>query len=137
MSRREYKSGSKFAFWRWKDIVSNGELYLRRLHLLQTPVFSIFVHWIKKPDDEVPLHDHPISFLSIVLKGWYREQRAEASHYVRWFNLIRANTAHRILEVSNGGVVTLVLSGSPRRTWGFHTPQGWVSWRDYYKGVTN
>lgn len=27
---KRYKSGSKWAVWRWMDIILNGKLYLRR-----------------------------------------------------------------------------------------------------------
>lgn len=130
--RREYKSGSSFALWRWKDVVQDGELYLRRLHLIQTPWFSIFVHWIPRPDRDEFLHDHPVTFLSIVLKGWYFEVRESSQRMVRWFNFVHATDAHRIIYVHPTGAITLVFSGPPQRVWGFHTYKGWVSWRDYY-----
>ena len=47
---RRYKSGTRWCAWRWTDVVLRGELYLRRLHLVQTPWFSLMLHWIPRPD---------------------------------------------------------------------------------------
>lgn len=140
-ANRRYKSGSGFALWRWTDIITDGSLYLRRLHLIQVPhVGAVMLHWIKRPDLARDLHDHPVSFLSIVLRGSYYEfvpnlARAPFGmelRHVRWWNYKRATDAHRIIDVFGPrGVVTLVFAGPKRRNWGFHTPQGWVRWQDY------
>lgn len=139
---RKYKSGSRFAFWRWTITDSD---YIRRLHIIMTPWFAICLHFIRKPDVEPHLHDHPVSFLSLVLKGWYRERRRQSgvgaygfsitrllTH--RWYNFIRASEwdQHKIVEVSPGGCITLCFMTGKKRDWGFHTENGWVGWREYY-----
>lgn len=147
---RKYKSGSSFAVWRWTDIETDGSLYLRRLHLLQIPhVGAVMLHWIVRPDRARDLHDHPVSFLSIVLRGSYTErvpsftyhdtsfctyetQNCYKQRYIRWWNYKRAADSHRITYVFGPrGVLTLVFAGPKRRNWGFLTAEGWVRWQDY------
>lgn len=144
MVKRMYKSGSGFAFWRWTDVETDGSLYLRRLHLVQIPhVGAIMLHWIKRADRGRVLHDHPVSFLSVVLRGWYFEDVPKSFldrnrtkvRPIRWFNFKRATDAHRISYVPSTGVLTLVFAGPKRRNWGFHTPSGWVRWQDYKEKV--
>src|SRR4249919_419993 len=69
---RMYKTGSKWALWRWSWA---PDKFIVRLHLLKTPWFAICMHWINHADAEPFLHDHPVSFLSVILRGWYDEAR--------------------------------------------------------------
>ncbi len=158
--RRMYRSGSRYSLWRWTDVTLDGALYLRRLHLIQTPWFAIMLHWILRPDPQPDLHDHPVTFLSLVLRGWYREwvpapawfpsaplrvlrNQGSAVRYTvtgwwqrrevtRW-RLFRPTDRHRICDVSPGGCVTLCFAGPVRRSWGFWTSGGFVEWREYGK----
>lgn len=112
--------------------------YIKRLHVVKTPIGAICLHWIMKPDAEPHLHDHPVSFLSLILRGGYCETRAQGLKYAhrtrRWFNFIRASEydRHRIIYVAPK-TLTLCLMGPKTREWGFHTENGWVYWRDYNK----
>jgi hypothetical protein len=92
-----------------------------------------------KPDAEPWLHDHPVSFLSLVLRGKYAEIRqnmGELSPRIRvrtWFNFIRADKyeRHRII-FTRPNTLTLCFMGPKTRDWGFHTSRGWIMWKDYY-----
>lgn len=93
------------------------------------------LHWIVRPDPQPDPHDHPVTFLSIVLRGGYTEWRPEIPlHVVRWFNLIRSTDVHRITYVKPG-TLTLAIAGPKVRDWGHHTPAGWVDWRTYQREV--
>lgn len=134
MKARTYKSGTVWCFWRWTEVDSE---YIVRLHVVKAPWFAICVHWIKKPDPEPYLHDHPVSFLSIILRGGYSELRATPSGWGtvrhRWFNLVKARADDRhTIESVKPGTVTLCFMGPKAREWGFHTPTGWVMWKGYY-----
>src|SRR5271168_3248672 len=118
---RLYKSGTTWCFWRWT--ITDSE-YITRLHLLKTPWFAVCLHWINKPDPEPYLHDHPVSFLSIILRGGYNEKRSFAggpaqvlSHSS--FNLVFAdpNDRHTIVAVKPK-TITLALMGPKIREWG-------------------
>ena len=134
--RREYKTGSMYALWRWKDIYWRGELYLRRLILIQCPLFSVMLHFIKSPDRQRHLHDHPVSMLSIILSGSYWEATGSRLNYRlryrKWFNWIPATKKHRITHV-HGKCITLCFAGRRVREWGFYTEHGWVQWQQYHK----
>jgi hypothetical protein len=137
---RKYVSGTRWCVWRWTDVDSE---YITRLHVIKTPWFAICLHWIHKPDPEPYLHDHPVTFLSVVLRGGYTEMRRKLwqsdgrwnrKHEVRWFNWVRADgrDQHSICEVKPR-TLTLCFMGPKTREWGFHTMDGWVYWKDYYR----
>lgn len=144
---RLYKSGTGWCFWRWTDVDSE---YITRLHILKTPYFAVCLHWINSPDVEPWLHDHPVSFLSVILRGKYAELRKRPGKPLellvhRWFNFIRASDkdSHRITLVRKN-TLTLCFMGPKTREWGFHVgdllqpaptifgPAGWIHWKDYY-----
>lgn len=150
---RWYVSGTKSCAWRWSDVVLRGARYLLRLHLVKLAWGdpeqggALMLHWIEKPDPQPDPHDHPVPFLSIVLRGGYVEEREAARptrrsvgrwpngrwfevRRVRWLNLIRSRDVHRIISVEPG-TLTLCIAGPKRREWGFHTVSGWVAWRPY------
>lgn len=139
---RLYKTGTKWCVWRWT--LTDAE-YIKRLHVIKTPWFAICLHWILKPDPEPHLHDHPVSFLSLILRGGYCEHRAikgkdgrwignpmHKTH--RWYNWIRASEGdrHRIVHVFPK-TLTICFMGPKTREWGFWTDSGWVYWKDYNK----
>lgn len=155
MYNRKYKSGTIWCFWRWTQTDSE---YIRRLHILKTPWFAICLHWILKPDPEPFLHDHPVTFLSIILRGGYGEKRwsPERGYHTtvhRWFNWIRASVLDRhTINYVKPHTVTLCFMGPKIREWGFSIPDpieeehetgiydqfgaehpsGWAMWKDYY-----
>lgn len=143
--RRKYKSGSRWAFWRWTEVPSE---FITRLHLIMTPWFAIVLHWIRKPDPEPHLHDHPVTFLSLILRGGYNELREHGPsgpnkdpsdrrwRRRRWFNFFRASPQdrHRITHC-DPRTTTLCFMGPKRREWGYHTPFGWVHYKEYQRRV--
>ena len=130
LRHRKYKSGTKWCFWRWTDVDSE---YITRLHVIKTPWFAVCLHWLNKPDPEPYLHDHPVTFLSIILRGGYGEKRGNKGTWrpVAVFNWVRATDKHSIVDVLPG-TLTICFMGPKTREWGFHTPDGWVYWKDYY-----
>lgn len=136
--RREYKSGTGWCLWRWTRVESE---YILRLHVLKTPWWAICLHWINKPDKEPWLHDHPVSFLSLFLRGGYAEKRVRQNskeHKLelivhRRFNFIKGDPfdKHTIILV-RPNTLTLALMGPKTREWGFHVPGGWIMWKRYY-----
>lgn len=134
--------------WSFLDVFNipdpTGRLvYLKRLRVVQTPLFGLYVHWINLPDDDRDPHDHPWNFLSAVLRGGYTEVVykydehsdgptlvAETTHG-RWSaHRMPTDRAHRITHLQPQ-TVTLILTGRRSRDWGFWTEAGWVPWRQY------
>lgn len=116
---------------------------------------SVRIHHIRRPDQDRDLHDHPWNARTIVLRGWYREERisdgltaadlrAQAAAGVAaifqrtTFHRTMGYTGrllfgqyHRINEVSPGGVWTLFITWKKRGTWGFLVDGKKVPWRQY------
>lgn len=136
---RKYRTGTRWCIWRWSEVDSE---YITRLHIIKTPWFAVCLHWLHKPDPEPFLHDHPVTFLSIILRGGYVEVRRRVkpdglTHLSLrrryWLNFIQATNqdCHRIVQVKPH-TLTLCLMGPKRREWGFHTREGFIYWRNYY-----
>lgn len=145
-SNRVGKPAEKWAFWRWYDIILEGELYLSRLNLLKTPWFSVKLHWIHRPDPDRDLHDHPWWFASLVLSGGYEEYESRdpanqpgQARDINWFNYKNKTTAHRISKVKPN-TITLILAGPKDREkdWGFYDADTlkFIHWKEY-EGVGN
>lgn len=107
--------------------------YLCRLRIVQTPWFGLYLHRIGTPDSRPTLHDHPWNFVSIVLRGGYRERRAYdgVDHHIRWVNIKRAEGLHWIDSLDRNPTWTLVLVGRRRREWGYVDADG--NWSHYCK----
>ena len=135
----------------------DGSPYLTRLRILQTPWFGIYLHKIHSPDADRDHHDHPWSFVSVVLRGGYMEERKvplPTLHAIpgeprQWFwarrwlhrtpftiGFRRATDLHRITTLDRKPTWTLVIVGPRRRDWGFQTDGGWVSADDYFKATS-
>ncbi len=116
-----------------KKIISlDGSPYLTRYTIFRCPLFGVFLHHIHRSDSDRSLHDHPWSFVSVILKGGYTEElRLRPGHHeVGWRGpgsiLVRpAKAAHRV--TMNSPTWSLVLVGRRSRDWGYHTESGWVS----------
>lgn len=105
--------------------------YLLRWFVIpRNTVFNIYLHCIIRNDDDRALHDHPWWNLSIILKGSYREIMPNGQRVLRRgsIRLRRPIAAHR-LEVVDGPVWTLFITGPRVREWGFYCPQGWKHWK--------
>lgn len=118
-----------------------GDNYLRRWFCIpRNRWFNVYLHMIKRSDDDRALHDHPWLNCSIVLAGGYFEHtiayggvesrtwRGRGSVTFR-----RAKAAHR-LEVDKSRepfALSLFITGPRIRQWGFHCPKGWRHWQEF------
>lgn len=100
---------------------------------------SIRVHHIRREDNDRHLHDHPWNARTIILRGWYFEERPEVlingcpsiarrqpPAWRRPGDTTRLNFGeyHRISEVAPDGCWTLFFTWRYRGKWGF-----WVDGR--------
>lgn len=108
--------------------------------------FALRLHYIAREDRDRAFHDHPATFVSLVLTGGYAEWRPtsavpnfrgagiedhyEVLRYPGSIALRRYTDRHRIVSVLPG-TTTLVLWFRKRQSWGFFTPGGKVHWQDY------
>lgn len=119
----------------------DGSLYLRRWWLFSTPLGGVLLHRMSAPDARPTLHDHPFSFVSIVLRGGYVEDRLDpmtftvSGHVVRRVNVVRKHDAHTITRLLRNPTWTLLLVGKHHRTWGFWEPGEARSWNHVPDGA--
>ena len=124
------------------DVGVEGDPYLDRLRLVQTPLFAVFLHHIHKEDGDRDCHDHPWWFASLVLTGGYREivcpDKTNPSDFGvrvrRPFSgaTLRRRASHTITHIT-GPLWTLVITGPSHGTssWGFWPDGKFVPWRAY------
>lgn len=97
--------------------------------------FSIRFHHIMQPDSDRHLHDHPWDAQTMVIRGWYLEER-EGSRKLIMRNAgdtasLKFGEFHRIHYVGDGGVLTLFVTFKYGGTWGFKVNGKKVPWREY------
>lgn len=138
--RRRAAAGYRWALLRYFEVPDQADptrVHLRRLRIVQTPWFAVYIHWIYLPDTDRDPHDHPWPFASWIIRGGYTERvfttRDSAIRHRRgrWsVHRLTTRVAHQI-DVLDSATTTLVLVGRRSREWGFWTEEGWVPWRRY------
>ncbi len=124
---------SKNRKWKLGHWFTVGD-YLKRLYLFETPWCSVWLQRIGGPDPSNDLHDHPLTFFSLILWGRYVEDMEAGpdelfstySKFRAWFNFKRAEDRHRIVWTYGKPVYTLLFCGPRRREWGFIVDGQWV-----------
>ena len=94
------------------------------------------VHQIMRSDNDRALHDHPWSYLTVILKGGYWEITDDGR---RWYGpgsvLWRPYGSRHRLELPEGcDCWSLFVTFKKRGSWGFYTRNGWVQHNDYVDG---
>lgn len=97
--------------------------YLERYYLGQLGPVRLYIHRFVA-SDPAGLHDHPFRrALSIILAGWYFEDRGAQRVRRRWFNLLGPDDFHRVVLPDNGRDVWTLFMHAPRtKAWGFLRP---------------
>lgn len=133
------------------DAVEPDKTYLRRWRIIQTPLFSIYLHKIFLPDRDRPMHDHPFNFWSLILKGGYMERVSdtrEASSFMDptietnfWgplsWHKMPIEYCHNIDRLKKVPTWTLVFVGRRQKDWGFVVGpnRGWVQHDEYLSEI--
>lgn len=154
IARLAIKLATKNPYFHLKH--ADGSYYMERYWLIGPNFtgYTVRLHIGHTPDLDRAMHDHPWGFVSVVLRGWYHEQRPLvadpcfdgdspqeiATVTVREAGSIakrRATDRHRISVVAPDGYVSLFIAGPKRHWWGFFTPKGKVHWQDYESAHNN
>lgn len=109
---------------------------LFRCELLATKPIKAMIHRFVPNARDKDCHDHPRSFLTLVLRGGYDDVRPDGTIERLRAPTIRyrqAEHAH-ITNVHPDGALTFVIMGPVRRKWGFWRDGKWWS-RDLYEKV--
>lgn len=128
-----------------------GDDYMHRYYLFLKDrkkfPFNVTLHKIVKSDDPI-FHDHPWSYLTIVLKGGYWEHTPVVNsegkifaEFSRWRgpgSIIwrRAKEFHWLELDGDRPATTLFFMGPQKRDWGFlvdrtKTKKQWIQWEHY------
>jgi hypothetical protein len=111
-----------------------GDDYLRRWWVIpRNPWVNVYLHDIRKSDDDRAFHDHPWMNSSFLISGSYLEhtpdglfERKAGDYVVRG-----AQQLHRLEVAPGSSAISLFITGPKLREWGFACPQGWVHWKDF------
>ncbi len=106
--------------------------YLRRWWVVpRNPWLNVYLHEIRRPDDDRALHDHPWWNVSFIVRGGYTEHTIKGA---AWrgpgsITIRRPEYAHRLIPTSREKPSWSIFITGPRlREWGFYCPKGWVRW---------
>ena len=115
-----------------------GEDYLERWYVIpRNRFFNIYLHKFTGSDDDRATHDHPWSSMSILLEGRIEElHKDKLGNHIwrvipRFWPVFRSATFSHRLEVIDGPVWTLFITGPVVRDWGFHCPKRWKPWQEF------
>lgn len=109
-----------------------GDDYLRRWWVIpRNEQCNVYLHHIRKSDDDRALHDHPWANTSFLIYGAYIEHTPEVTVMRRAGDVIQreATALHRLEVLPDVTCISLFITGPKVRDWGFACPQGWVPWQ--------
>lgn len=129
-------------------------LYRWKLHI--NGDFMVYLHRFGRSDEDRQLHDHPFSFVSLILKHGYHEVRPiaplrerlavgdksfdlddpqvqERAYYAPGSMLFRPSWyAHRVELEKTLPSWSLVVRTRKANDWGFFTHDGWKLWSEWH-----
>lgn len=109
-----------------------GPPLMTRYFLVRRTRWGVFLHHFHRSDVDI-LHDHPWTFITLLLSGGYWETTDRGRFWRRRFILLyRPATYRHFIEVERP-VWTLVVRFRRQREWGFWLPGGWRAW--YRAGI--
>lgn len=107
-----------------RHITHQGHPYLERSYVATLFGVRVYLHRFVACDED-GLHDHPFrQSLSLILAGWYFEDRWAGRTTRRWLNYIGPNCFHRVVLPAGEphDVWTLFLHTKREKGWGFLRP---------------
>jgi hypothetical protein len=108
------------------------EPLVTRWILFSCPWFAVFIHKLHRSDYQRAMHDHPWTFVSIIIRGGYKEQTPMGilSHAPGDILYRPAEWKHAVI-IEGKPSWNLILHGPRRRKWGFWQGDKWCWWRKY------
>lgn len=109
--------------------------YLRRWWLVpRNAECNVYLHNIRKSDDDRAFHDHPWDNMSLVLKGVFLEITPSGTDIRIEGDVVfrKATDRHRLaIPRLADAAWTLFITGPKVREWGFWEGGRFVPWREY------
>ncbi len=99
---------------------------------------SIRIHNICQPDQDRDMHDHPWNCRTIIIKGWYLEER-DSGLFIRKAGdtaSIKFQEFHKIIGLSGNPVWTVFITWKYRGTWGFRVNGVKIPHKEYLADKT-
>lgn len=118
----------------------NGRPYMYRYHIFknkneddQQTGFNIFIHKIVQSDGR-HLHDHPWNYITVILKGGYKEYTPLGVYNQSPGHVLfrRAKSLHRLELYHNEPCWTLFVRFKQKRKWGFIVNGQWIDCKTYH-----
>lgn len=111
-----------------------GDHYLLRWWVIpRNQLYNLYLHDIRKSDDDRAMHDHPWENTSLLLSGGYIEHTPEGVFERKVGDIVhrKPTDLHRLEVIPGQRAISLFATGPKVRDWGFQCPKGWVSWQDF------
>lgn len=111
-----------------------GDDYLRRWWVIpRNPWVNVYLHDIRKSDDDRAFHDHPWVNTSFLIEGGYIEHTPQGRFSRHAGDVVTrgADQMHRLEVLPGLSAISLFITGPKVREWGFACPQGWVHFLDF------
>lgn len=111
-----------------------GNVYLVRRFIFKTKRVTCMLHKFCRSDEDRALHDHPWSFVTIILWRGYLEHTPTGvkRKYPGMILFRRAEWRHRVELLDNKPSWTLVFHFRRRREWGYWLSTGWQHWQTWW-----
>lgn len=123
-------------FFDRREIVNcQRDIYMTRWYLFRREKIGVFLHRFSRSDEDRALHDHPWSFITVILWRGYFEHTPKGSSR-KWPGMMcwrPAEWRHRVELVDGKPAWTLVVRFKARREWGFWMPSGWIQWNKWWQ----
>lgn len=107
---------------------SDGSVFMRRFRLLRTRWGNLYLHQFLRGDEDRCFHDHPWSFVTLILCGGYSEEMPNGSRWRSPGTLLYRPATHRHRVECSKPAWSLVFVRPKSRAWGFWTKAGWRQW---------
>ncbi len=120
---------------RWKEALGLSECpYLYRWTFLFFGFSLRIHHWIKS-DDRRFFHDHSCNFISIIVKGKYKNVTPDGETEVKAGSIWKSKAkVKHYLDIPKEGAWTILLCGRTRHKWGFYVnDHKWRPLRYFHK----
>ena len=111
-----------------------GDNYLLRWWVIpRNKLYNLYLHDIRKSDDDRAMHDHPWENTSLLISGSYIEHTPQGVFKRKCGDIVhrKPEDSHRLEIIPGERAISLFATGSKVRDWGFHCPKGWVPWQEF------
>jgi hypothetical protein len=120
-----------------REIKHQGQPYMERYYVATLfGYWRVYIHRFVGSDPD-GLHSHPWRWgATVILAGWYLEQRRFGHRVVRWGGIVNGDTFHRVIKPEGADVWTLFVHSPRVMNWGFLRTRTFIEFRQPTQKVT-